>query len=119
MGRLLEADRGHACQTPQSLEVIKFAVFLSEEVDYHRAEVNQDPTRIGVALATQRIEALVCKVLIENVDQGVHVPGVLRSGYDKEVAERRDLADIKQHDVFRLMLRQSIDDSVGDFGWLW
>ena len=68
----------------------------------------------GVPSTAARADALVAQVVIQRVDERVHLARVVRRGDDEVVGEGRHLADVHQDDVLRLAVGEQVGDALGE-----
>jgi hypothetical protein len=79
-------------------------------VDDHVVEVEEYPSRTGVALAPPHLDAMGCQALIKCVDYRVHLALAEHSSNHKPVGKAGDLADIDDGDILRQSLGQFVDN---------
>ena len=66
----------------------------------------------GAPFDAARADAVVAQVAVERLDDRVHLPRVADGRDHEVVGERRHLADIHQHDVVRLSVREQVSDAL-------
>src|SRR5918993_469312 len=108
-GALLHAQDG-ASLRPVALELVVVALGRGEHVDDHAAVVEQDPVRLRGPLATERPDTLVAERPHDAVRDGADLALRATRADDERVGEGRELAQVEEHDVGRLLVLRELDD---------
>src|SRR6188508_3027138 len=99
--RLLHPE-DHLRAGPVLLELVVIALGRGEHVHDHAPEVDQHPVALGRALAAEWLDALVAQRLEDAVRDRGDLPLRAAGADDERVRDRRELAEVEEHDVGRL-----------------
>ena len=99
---------------PVLLQLVVVALRRREHVHDHGPVVDQHPVGRRRPLAPDRLDALVAQALDDPVGDGRDLPLRTARADHEGVGERRELAEVEQHDVGGLLVLRELDDPSGE-----
>ena len=92
-------QRDQRAVAPQPLEGVELPLLLVLHVHDDVAVVDQHPAAVALALAADRLGADLAQLVLDLVDDRLHLAVVARRGEQERVGDRELVADVEGHDV--------------------
>src|SRR5665811_2182813 len=99
---------------PQPLQLVVGPLLLMLDVHYEVPEVDQDPSAVALALAANRFDAHLTKLVLDAVDDRADLPVVRGGGQYEDVGERELLTDVNGDDLAGQLVLGGCGDSLGE-----
>jgi hypothetical protein len=104
---------------PQPLQVIERAILRGENVRYDAAEIDQDPTAVGIALRPSDTVSGFPGALDDRIRNRASL-NVRAAVHDDEcVGENRTASQIEDGDVFAFLFLRGASDDVDEIRLMW
>jgi hypothetical protein len=98
-----QGNRDHGAVVPKSLEAIKHALFLVENMSDDVTKIKQDPSTQVTAFPTERADSARQHLIFDFVGDCLNVSFIASSDHDKGVDDSDGSAHIESDNVFSLL----------------
>ena len=106
-----------ACLFPQAFQVIVVTQLGVKDMNDDRAEIDQDPTRVGRAFYVQAARTSSAGPIFDLIENGPELRFAFCIAYDKVVGQQRHLLHIQNDNVGAKSFGNGIHDQMSEFNW--